>query len=265
MCTEDDGKMLPITSLSRPPFAGELLRGLAEYGRHKSATSWARVSSFAEEAIVYSRKYPFNPAEIKEELQQSIIIENKRLREGLEPVYRHPPFAHHDVWRSFYWNRIPILIQQYRAFDEEDFQTALAPGLKEWISDVLVYFDAHPELNFDMFRDVSQAKDIRRKTRAKMEALQKMLKAEPSFVLDEQSKDLIARGPPIVFITHKTDPDDFPSTIDVLFARPMELGKDIPWIATSDVEFVKNYLAMAKLSKKVEVVSFDALRALQRG
>lgn len=241
--------LVPFGKLAKekiPCFAGECFVGISDIGVNRTYTSWATIED-AGLAESYSRRFPFNPEKVKKRLLE-IITDFDRLSDAQIPFTSTIHTAH--------WSQLILQINQYRAWDEDDFQKELAPGLTRWIVKAKEHFSKERAKYF-------QAEDVTCVLK-KMKLVQETLEKSPGFQVSSEDKKQILNAYPIVFMASFEGGWDSSINEEVLFSRDMRLGKEIRWVATdsSHVEELEGYLKEHDLAKRVSVMAFEKLKEI---
>lgn len=237
-----------LAKLDMPVFSGETFRGIKDDGINQTSTSWADLDH-VEDAIGYSKKFPFNPEPIVTKLNYLIEGTAHWLAGRTIPpspfdlsTSSIPPYV--DQTCDAKWNQLILQIRQLRAWDPERFDRDFTRGLQTWIDACRTYLQPHGE-------------DLH----SKMKQIERELQKPPAFHLKEQDRQAIADATPIVFITNSYNTYSIPTVGEHAIARPLKLGYEIRALATSDPQKITRHLQAHGLADRITVITLDELAA----
>lgn len=252
MMEEDHRNVLfPFGFLARvnlPVFSGETFRGIKDDGINQTSTSWADLDH-VENAIGYSKKFPFNPQPIVTKLNYLIEGTAHWLAGRTIPpspfdlsTSSIPPYV--DKTCNAQWNQLILQIRQLRAWDPDGFERQFARGLQTWIDACRTYLQP-------------QGADLH----SKMKQIEQELQKPPAFRLKAQDRQAIADATPIVFITNSYHAYSIPTVGEYAIQSPLKLGYEIRALATSDPQKITRHLQAHGLANRITVITLDELAA----
>ncbi len=238
------------------PLCGEGNQGsVDEIGMNNFYTSWYPIQS-SRYSVEYAKLYGFSAEQIEKQFNE--ILEGHQ--DYIQKKKDYLPFTYSK--EASKWNAVRLKVQQYRSWNESEFQQKWKKPLQAWIQAELDRYDQKRPGFADLIPCY----------RKHIESLQTVIEGISVYELDETVREKV-HGFPILYLTHLERPDFyFPATPllpleEYGFENPMRLGEEICALATppKHVDEVTQFLKEQKLDQKVKVISFPhlALEGLQ--